>query len=390
MPNFITSEQTKIDENAIYYFQKKIRVSKLLKSTIHIAAESRYKLYINGEMVSVGPCKRACETVYYDTVDITKYLVEGENTLNVTVLQLCGKQYDHAPIFLDSLFRDGNMTLCVWGNAGDAFVATDETWRVAKEKAITFFCTPIYHFYNVASLAEKVNASYKQNLDFHPAKMLHEIFRYDEAEGTCYGAIVSAEKRPIPLMYLKQRDFIGKKKHIYDAGALTCGFVRLRCKGQGRVRITYAECMVFIENGEVRKRKRDDENGVIIGNYDTLEIDGECFFEPFWMRTFRYIEVIPEGDIEIVSFDYLETGYPLTVSDTYDFGNAKDNQLFAISVNTLQRCMHETYMDCPYYEQFQYAMDTHLQMLFTYQLTLDKALAEKAMTILQKAIVLAA
>ena len=31
-------------------------------------------------------------------------------------------------------------------------------------------------------------------------------------------------------------------------------------------------------------------------------------------------------------------------------------------------CAHETYMDCPYYEQLQYGGDTRLEILATYSL----------------------
>ena len=203
---------------------------------------------------------------------------------------------------------------------------------------------------------------------------------YDIDRESDYNSLIEfpVRERMIPMMYFEKKEFIDIKNNIYDAGELSCGYIKLHCSGKGKVKIKYAECMSFIDDGKVVKRNRDDENGVVIGNYDVLEIDGECDFEPFWMRTFRYIEIQTEGNVKIDSFYYIETGYPIKTSDKYDFASDTDNKLFDISVNTLKRCMHETYMDCPYYEQLQYTMDTYLQMIFTYQLTDDRRLPEKA------------
>lgn len=376
MANLITSKETIHNENVIYKFKKEIFVSDLCTSIIKIFAETRYKFYINDALVAVGPCKQTSEIKYYDVIDITEYIRLGENDIRISVLQLSNEPYAHKDALVESLMRGGGMSLCLWGNIGNAEIVSDESWLVAKETGIELFFEKDYPFYNVTALCEKVLR--KSELNYQNAVLLREIYSLNESTGNCSEIAVPAQERPIPMMYFDKKEFVGQKNKVYDAGKLTCGYVRFNCSGKGKVRLTYAECMSFIENGEIRKKQRDDENGVVIGDYDIVEVDGTCMFEPFLMRTFRFIKVETDGDIQINSFDYLETGYPVEVSDNYDFGNDADNKLFEISVNTLKRCMHETYMDCPYYEQLQYTMDTHLQMLYTYQLTTDKRLAEKA------------
>ena len=52
--------------------------------------------------------------------------------------------------------------------------------------------------------------------------------------------------------------------------------------------------------------------------------------------------------------------------------------MWQVSVRTLERCMLDTYVDCPYYEQMQYIMDTMIETLLTYQISDDDRLARKA------------
>ena len=281
MSNIITSNQVVHNQDALYYFRKEIQVNKLEKSIINIYADARYKLYINGNLAAIGPCKQTSETKYYDEVDVTDFLNVGSNQIYVQVLQLSYDMYDRSNCLLESVIRSGGMTLCIWGKMGDVDVVTDTTWEVAKENHVQFSCKPEFGFYNVTALSEDISLGYGKNLDWNKAIILNEIFSYQERTGTSTLITIPAIKRPIPMVYFRKKDFKGVKNGIYDAGELTCGFIRFKCRGKGNVSLTYAECMVFIEDGSVRKRKRDDENGVITGNRDTIQVDGEFYLTRF-------------------------------------------------------------------------------------------------------------
>ena len=372
----IKKRDASFNDNTIYYFKKEYSLKTLTKSIINIYAEARYKLYINNNLVAVGPCRASSEVKYYDQLDISEYIKKGKNVFEVAVLQLANEPFSTNYMFLESVKRSGDTCLAIWGNAGEIEVETDEDWLVAKENGVEFFYKPEYPTYNVAALYENVSPMYRDNV-YENAVVVSSLYDLDDekSQGTLVKNPIT--KRTIPMMYFEDRDFVDKG-NIFDAGELTCGYIRMRCTGKGKIKLTYAECMVFIEDGRIIKRKRDDESGIIIGDYDIIEVSGECIFESYWMRTFRYVKADIEGDVVIEKINYIETGYPVKISNNYDFGNSIDNKLFEICTNTLRRCMHETYIDCPYYEQLQYTMDTHLQILYTYQLTDDKMLCEKA------------
>lgn len=57
------------------------------RSIVHISADTRYKFSINGNHVSVGPSRGSTRLWYYDTLDISPYLQEGHNELQILVLR---------------------------------------------------------------------------------------------------------------------------------------------------------------------------------------------------------------------------------------------------------------------------------------------------------------
>jgi hypothetical protein len=54
---------------------------------IHLTADTRYKLFINDERVTFGPCRGDPKIWFYDSIDIGPYLRIGENVIRVVVMR---------------------------------------------------------------------------------------------------------------------------------------------------------------------------------------------------------------------------------------------------------------------------------------------------------------
>jgi alpha-L-rhamnosidase len=104
------------------------------KAMLHIFADTRYMLWINGHYVERGPCRFVPSHPEYDTLDVTSYLRQGDNVLAVVVhhfhdgvmkdtgSEVNGRVARHVPgltAVLDITDRDGRHTK----------LSTDITWR---------------------------------------------------------------------------------------------------------------------------------------------------------------------------------------------------------------------------------------------------------------------
>ena len=105
-------------------------------------------------------------------------------------------------------------------------------------------------------------------------------------------------------------------------------------------------------------------------------------FSTLWWQAGRYLEIeVQTGDAALLieKFALRETRYPLETQSRFASSDANLSAIAPIMTRALQMCAHETYMDCPYYEQLMYIGDTRLQVLVTYVLTRDDRLPRKAL-----------
>jgi alpha-L-rhamnosidase len=151
--------------------------------------------------------------------------------------------------------------------------------------------------------------------------------------------------------------------------------------------LRYAESLVVPGDyeGHFRKGHRDEVEGKeLVGYGDTFLPDGGArrLFRPLWWRTYRYVELSVETRDEPLVVEDLRgvfTAYPFERRATFDAGSERLARILDVGWRTARLCAHETYMDCPYYEQLQYAGDTRIQALVSLYMTGDARLMRNAL-----------
>ena len=377
-----------------------------------LTAAARYRLWVNGRAVCSGPCAGDQHVWYADTVDLTPYLKAGKNAFAAQVLCLDPTEAVDPLDLNASLYRiivpDHRHRFAFSAKAGDVDLSTGAAdWRVVVDEGISLHTDPLIQFLG----------DYTEAVDFHVspvdwktgdcaawprAATLESVAQDAFHAGVGIIKRYIVQPRPIPMQFRREEAFVDEimtETGLLRDGAVTVpaesAFEAVLDAGQVKVaepafcveggegaqlEITYFE--KFIKEGENLPRN-DWRNGEIAGIRDVVTLNGEAIrYEPFYVRTFRFIRLrlTTKGQPAVLRApSFCRTGYPLTRDSDVRSSAPWVGQLWSMCVETLQNCMLDTYMDCPYYEQLQYIMDTRLQALFNYTVSRDPALARKAL-----------
>ncbi|MBU0715948.1 MAG: hypothetical protein KJ964_11380 [Verrucomicrobia bacterium] len=172
---------------------------------------------------------------------------------------------------------------------------------------------------------------------------------------------------------------------IIDLNDYYCAYTDL-VVSEGRnavIKIEWAEAL-YRDPLADDKGNRDEVFGkFFIGDGDTFIADGgsQRHFETFWWRSGRYLRIsviTGESSLLIEKLAVRETRYPLDYEGALDCDNKELLKIVRPAVRSLQECMHETYMDCPHYEQMMYVGDTRIMALAGYVISADRRMQQKA------------
>ena len=76
--------------------------------------------------------------------------------------------------------------------------------------------------------------------------------------------------------------------------------------------------------------------------------------------------------------------YPFVRNATFEVDASKNDEIqkiLSVGCQTARLCAHETYMDCPFYEQLQYGGDARIQMLVSLYMTGDSRLMKNGIAL---------
>ncbi|MBL9203082.1 MAG: hypothetical protein JNL39_21415 [Opitutaceae bacterium] len=408
---------------------------------VHVSADSRYLFFCNGVLLGRGPAKGDVNHHFYDTHDLAPHLRAGRNVLAALVLDMSRVAHRPTQLGAPCsvMTYAGGFVLDGGDLSTDARwkVAVDTAHRFQNEQT-TFEGYHGYFEHRVSKLIPRgwTDAGFDDSA-WPAATVLYQAERLENrrdptspyglvprmipmleehATGAAFRAVFLPGGGEAPAAW---RDLIANERPItlpprttvdviLDAGELTTAFPQLViADGAGStVLLTYAEALRLpwsTPGAKLLGRPQPlanlashfadestgwtfDRRGKITGWRDRWEPAGHAGsegegFEPLHWRTFRYLGItITTGSapLQVRAVRHRFTAYPLRVAAEFSCSDPRLEKIWRASLRTMRLCSHETFEDCPYYEQMQYAGDTMITAKLAMLTAGDYALARQA------------
>jgi len=404
------------NEFGVFHFRRVFDLDSVPDTfTVHVSADNRYRLFVNGTQVASGPQRSDLMHWRYETVDLAPYLRAGRNVLAALVWNWGAErpvaQFSHRTAFL------------VQGDGPDeADVNTGPGWKVLQD--VGYAPVPVrgqdIGGYYASPPGEGIDASrYPWGwtaVTFDDATWpaaspgvvgTRVQFRGASPFGEAGGwqlvprSIPPMEETPVRFATVRRAEGVEpadaflrgagdlivppatRAVLLLDQAHLTNAFTVLETSGGSgsTVTLVYAEAP---KDAEGNKGNRNEIEGKTIrGVRDEFRPDGgeRRRFQTLWFRTYRYVQVeIETADepLRIHDLHGIFVGYPFELAARFTSDLPWLEDMWEINWRGARLCAWETYFDTPYYEQLQYVGDTRIQALVTLYMSDDDRLVRQA------------
>lgn len=299
---------------------------------LRVTADDYYKFTINGRIIGQGPAQGYSFCYYWNEYNLSGMLKNGENEIMVDVY------YHGLP--------------CRAYNSGDNRIGLIAEIRQGNKCILCTGCDWEYADYSAYGKSQVTGADTYFPEDFDSRAEL--IWR------SCYSvdSDYTFSPEPVkPVVRYPQKPLKEKRLEdgsiFYDFGREITAMLEIKAKGNDGDSV-FILCGEEAEGTDVRYKLRcncEYKEKLILS-------DGENSHEQYDYKGFRYVKLIPCGNISELSLTAVVRHYPF--DDKYCILKTCDAQLksiFEMCKNSVKYGAQEVYIDCPTREKGQYSGD---------------------------------
>lgn len=346
LPMWITAFENQNATNSWICMQKDFNINVVpSKAIARIAADSKYWLWINGQLaVLEGAVKRGPNPrdTYYDEVDIAPYLKSGHNVISSLVWYFGKEGFSYNPSGSGAFLFD-----C---QTPELVLQSDTTWKAAMHPA---YYTPLKPLPNFRLPESSIGFDARLHLDGWESGKSEACRFWAAARAVGKEGDAPWNKlhhRIIPMW----KDF-GLKNYVFQEVRKGLETDTLVC------RLPYnAQVMPYMEleapSGELVTLMTDHYYGGSAYNVraEYITKEGEQSYENKGWMNGECVYYIYSKKVNLKKVQFRETGYNTEFEGYFKCNDAFLNRLWDKSQRTLYVTMRDTYMDCPDRERAQW------------------------------------
>lgn len=339
----ITAEKQLKEKNLWVAFRKDLSLKKVpKKALVQIAVDSKYWLWINGEMVVFeGGLKRGPNPndTYYDELDLAPYLQKGDNQVALLLWYFGKEGFSHK--------NSGQGGLIM--RSSDIDLNTNDSWVAKVHPAFLDSGEPFPNFRlpesNILFDANKDMPDWQVgDYSSYGFMSVKEIGNWGDAP---WNQLI---KRPIPFW----KDFGVKEGRMERiSGSI---YDTIRVKLPYNMQMTPVLDITDPKGGSLIHIQTDHSvaGGDINIRAEYITKKGNQVYESLgWMNGHHLLLMVPKG-LEVNSVKYRETGFDTTVEGSFFCEDPFFMRFWEKGLRTLYVNMRDTYFDCPDRERAQW------------------------------------
>ena len=322
--------------------------AKPAKYLVHVSGDNRYKLFVNSQLVSVGPARSDQYYWNYETVDLAPYLIAGKNVVSAIVFNEGALRAVAQMSYRTGFILQGD-------TPAEEELNTGSNWKCYRDSAYHPLPVVLVYSYYAAGPDELVDMKLHprgwQQPDFDDTKwqsaskisigtpkgllsfdgdwmlvpspiparelVMQRLKVMRKATGVTLPSTFPVGKGPVTIPAHTKATILLDQTYLTDAYP-TIAFSKGKDAG---ISMGYAEGLYIIEpnskdwRAQTKKGNRNEIEGKrFVGRRDSVISDGSSGqqFTPLNWRTYRYLQLIVETKDEPLIIDDLygmATGY---------------------------------------------------------------------------------